>query len=191
MGRLIFITGGARSGKSKFAEDLTLDLALQRDPNLNKGCVTYLATCVPSDREMRERVKMHKDRRPSYWETVEEPREVARTIREKGYGTEVLLVDCLGLYVTNLLLEDEEETLSQEKGNLILSSVREVAEAARKVPSDVVVVSNEVGMGLVPEYLLGRVFRDVLGWANQILADASDEVYFMVSGVPMRVKPQR
>ncbi len=187
----MFITGGARSGKSKFGEDLALDLALQRAPNLNKGCVTYLATCVPSDPEMRERVKIHRDRRPSYWETVEEPREVARTIRQKGYGTEVILVDCLGLYVTNLLLEDEEETPSQEKCNLILSSVREVAEVARQVPSDVVVVSNEVGMGLVPEYLLGRVFRDVLGWANQILADASDEVYFMVSGVPLRVKPQR
>lgn len=187
----MFITGGARSGKSKFGEDLALDLALQSDSNLNKGCVTYLATCVPSDPEMRERVKIHRDRRPSYWETVEEPREVARTIRQKGYGTEVILVDCLGLYVTNLLLEDEEETPSQEKCNLILSSVREVAEVARQVPSDVVVVSNEVGMGLVPEYLLGRVFRDVLGWANQILADASDEVYFMVSGVPLRVKPQR
>ena len=191
MGRLVFVTGGARSGKSKFGEELALDLALERAPHLTEGCATYLATCVPGDDEMRERVRIHRQRRPAYWNTVEEPLDVAGALARKGSETNVILVDCLGIYVTNLLLEGEEETPSTERCALVLSSVQDMVMAARNVPADVVVVSNEVGMGLVPEYLLGRIFRDVLGWANQIVAQASDEVYFMVSGVPLRVKPQK
>ncbi len=100
----------------------------------------------------------------------------------------MLLVDCLGLYVTNLLCQEATGTSQNDICQAVLGSVREFAGAARNVPAHVIVVSNEVGMGLVPEYPLGRLFRDTLGWANQILAEGSDKVYLMVSGIPVAVK---
>ncbi len=184
MGRLILITGGARSGKSSFAEKLAAEMA--QGPAM--PC-TYIATCIPGDDEMRQRVEIHKSRRPSHWKTVEEPLELADALKREGACSHVVLVDCLGLYVTNLLCQEGAGIPQKDICQAVLGSVREFAGTARNVTAHVMVVSNEVGMGLVPEYPLGRLFRDTLGWANQILAEASDKVYFMVSGIPVAIKP--
>jgi adenosylcobinamide kinase/adenosylcobinamide-phosphate guanylyltransferase len=213
MGRLILITGGARSGKSSFAEKLAAEMALARDVAFSEdfahehagpvrksscvdrvcstsreGRVTYIATCIPGDDEMLERVKNHKRRRPSHWNTVEEPLGLTGVLKKEGTCSQVVLVDCLGLYVTNLLLRQNEDMPINDRCQDVLGPVREFARVARTIPANVIVVSNETGMGLVPTYQLGRLFRDTLGLANQILAEASDEVYFMVSGIPVEVK---
>ncbi|HHY12231.1 MAG TPA: bifunctional adenosylcobinamide kinase/adenosylcobinamide-phosphate guanylyltransferase [Firmicutes bacterium] len=189
MGRLILITGGARSGKSSFAEKLAGEMARSGTGEGPVAPVVYIATCIPGDDEMRQRVENHKIRRPSHWKTVEEPLDLAGALKREGTGSRVVLVDCLGLYVTNLFCQEAADTPQNDRCHDVLGAVREVAGAARDVPAHVIVVSNEVGMGLVPEYPLGRLFRDALGWANQILAEASDQVYFMVSGIPVAVKP--
>lgn len=206
MGRLILVTGGARSGKSSFAEKLAVEMARGLDAVLHEdsapcagpdpylsdatrgGRVSYIATCVPDDDEMRERVEVHKRRRPSHWNTVEEPLDLTGAVKKEGALSRVVLVDCLGLYVTNLLFQKGKDTPESDRCQHVLHSVREFAKAARSVPAHVIVVSNEVGMGLVPTYPSGRLFRDTLGWANQIVAEASDKVYFMVSGIPIAVK---
>ncbi len=175
MGKLIFITGGARSGKSNFA----VELAGKRG-----GKVTFIATCAPRDAEMKARIKEHKKSRPRNWQTVEEETEVASVLKDVGNKCEVVIVDCLTLLLSNLLLADSNDR-QIEKG------VRQIASVSSKVGCTTIVVSNEVGSGIVPENQLGRRFRDIAGFANQVVARCADEVYLMVSGVPMKVKGEK
>ncbi len=154
----------------------------------SKGRVTYIATCIPGDDEMRQRVKIHKKRRPSHWKTIEEPLDLTGVLEKEGPMSQVVLIDCLGLYVTNLLFQEDDDMDQKGRCQDVLNCVTEFATIARNVHSHVIVVSNEVGMGLVPSYPSGRLFRDVLGWSNQALARLSDWVYFMVSGIAVSVK---
>jgi adenosylcobinamide kinase / adenosylcobinamide-phosphate guanylyltransferase len=166
MTELIFVTGGARSGKSSFA--------LEKAIELGGDDVTFVATAERSDDEMTDRIARHQLERPSAWKTVEAPRE----IKLSDLKSRVVLLDCLSLLVSNLLLDGlEEET--------ILERVRQLLESRTQT---LVIVSNEVGMGLVPEYPLGRQFRDVLGRANQLAARASTQAFFLVAGIPLRLK---
>jgi adenosylcobinamide kinase / adenosylcobinamide-phosphate guanylyltransferase len=166
MTELIFVTGGARSGKSSFA--------LEKARELGGDDVTFVATAERSDDEMTDRIARHQLERPKAWKTFEAPREVLIA----DLKTRVVLLDCLSLLVSNLLLDGlAEET--------ILERVRNLLEPRTQT---LIVVSNEVGMGLVPEYPLGRQFRDVLGRANQIVARASTKAFFLVSGIPLRLK---
>lgn len=180
-GRLTLITGGARSGKSSFAESMAAESGTR---------VMYVATCEPMDAEMRARVSKHRERRPKSWITVEEPIEIASTITNEAKNYDAVLVDCLGLFVSNHLLAQDEDAGDESKIEAVLTEVARFAKAARDAECHVIVVTNEVGMGVVPAYPLGRLFRDLLGWANQIVAEEADEVYLCVVGEPVRMKPQ-
>lgn len=193
-GKLILITGGARSGKSRLAEELAAKLAGA------EGRVIYLATAGVKDEEMRQRVIRHQQRRPARWETVEEELRAEKVIGERGADADVILLDCLALLAANWLLQsgppgiesqtvwEDQERLAEEIEKPLLSEISTLAETAHRVKSHVIVVTNEVGLGLVPDNPLGRVYRDLLGLGNQIVADKADEVYVVWSGIPLKIK---
>jgi adenosylcobinamide kinase/adenosylcobinamide-phosphate guanylyltransferase len=180
---LTLILGGARSGKTRYAQSLC-DRSAQ---------VVYIATAradeVDSDHEMRERVARHREDRPANWRTVEEPLDLPRAVREAPVEA-ILLIDCVTLWVSNLMWEHRgQTTAAQEK--LILAQVDDLVLASRRrseSAGEIVVVSNEVGGGLTPEHPVGRAFRDLQGFANQRLAQAADKVVFIVAGLPLQMK---
>jgi len=177
-GKLILVTGGARSGKSSFAEKLAKEA--------NKD-VTYLATCQALDEEMALRIEEHKKRRPKNWKTIEEPLNASSVIEKEGKSDRVILLDCLALLVANLIFSKGDST-SELIDQAVLNEIKTLAKISKDVPASVIIVTNEVGMGIVPEYPLGRAYRDTLGKANQILASEADEVYLLVCGIPVNVK---
>ncbi len=173
MGKLTFIVGGARSGKSTYA----LGLAGENES------VAFVATCAysVSDPEMVRRIELHKKERPSHWQTFEASKNIASLLREIGPQFDVILVDCLTLFVSQMLIGSVDE-------GVIEDHAQEIIHAVKTIKGRVIIVSNEVGLGVVPEYPLGRQFRDVSGRINQKVARAADEVFFMVSGLPLQVK---
>ncbi|HOF87397.1 MAG TPA: bifunctional adenosylcobinamide kinase/adenosylcobinamide-phosphate guanylyltransferase [Armatimonadota bacterium] len=174
MSELTVILGGARSGKSTFAERLAA---------AHGGQVTYLATAQAFDDEMAARIAAHRAERPAGWRTVECPLDPAAAIRAHAADTDCFLLDCLTLLVSNLLLVDA--TTAEDR---IRSATDAVLAAYHEAGADLLLVSNEVGLGLVPEYPLGRAYRDALGRANQRLAAAADRVYVLIAGLPVEVK---
>jgi adenosylcobinamide kinase / adenosylcobinamide-phosphate guanylyltransferase len=174
-GKMIFITGGCRSGKSRYA----LDYA-----NQHFSQKLYLATSEPLDEEMARRVEHHKRTRGPEWQTVEEPLEIADKIRQYGDRTEVILVDCLTLWLSNLLMKSRDD-------DAIMAEVAQLIAAIRECQATLLIVSNEVGMGIVPAEPLARRFRDLAGMANQRIAEAAETVIFMVSGIPLFLKGGR
>ena len=178
-GKLIFITGGARSGKSHFAEKVAAKISKE---------VAYIAAGQPLDEEMAHRIEKHKEKRLNSWETYEEPIEVRKLVSRLGLEKEVILIDCLTLLTSNLLLKKENKVGDPQWEEEILLEIKKLAEVSYKIPAQVIIVSNEVGMGLVPDNPLGRVYRDILGRANSIIADKADEVFMMVSGIPLKIK---
>jgi len=184
-GRFILILGGARSGKSRLAEEMAARLGDK---------VIYIATAAVMDEEMAERVQKHRLRRPEQWETVEETKAITELINRRAEAGITFLVDCITIWLTNLLLNQnfpEPVVSGIGKEAVILGEVERLAMLARETPAHVIAVSNEVGLGLVPEYPLGRAFRDLAGQANQILAHYADAVYFTVAGLPLQIKPDR
>lgn len=182
--KLVMVTGGARSGKSTFAEQLSEQWGTK---------ATYIATAQAFDAEMQERISMHRKRRGPGWITREAPFDVVTVLREASAETPVILLDCLTLYVTNHLLrniqgEQPEMMCSKDCVEVVMKAVRDLTVAAKSVSATVIVVTNEVGMGIVPDNVLSRAFRDVAGFANQCLAEAADEVYIVVSGIPLKLK---
>ncbi len=182
MGRLILVTGGARSGKSRFAQERAAMLQATAG-----GTVAFLATGQRVDEEMDARIDRHQRDRPADWETVEAPLGAEQRIAELVQNHTVVLLDCLTLLVSNVLWEAREAA-----PDVIEERVRKAAASlcagARAGDATVIVVTNEVGMGLHPDHPIGRLFRDVAGRANQIVAAEAEEVVFMVCGLPMRVK---
>jgi adenosylcobinamide kinase / adenosylcobinamide-phosphate guanylyltransferase len=172
---LILVTGGSRSGKSGHA----LALA-ERFP----GERVFLATAQAFDDEMTERIRKHREDRPASWRLVEEPLRVPEALAAAGAGGGAVVLDCITLWVSNLLLAGGsfgEAEASAHAGELI--------RAARACTAAVIVVTNEVGSGVVPDTPLGRVFRDCAGRMNQLIARESDEVHLLVSGIAVRIKP--
>ncbi|WP_288432874.1 bifunctional adenosylcobinamide kinase/adenosylcobinamide-phosphate guanylyltransferase [uncultured Deinococcus sp.] len=169
---IVYVSGGARSGKSRFAE------AYAARPGDD---VTYLATAQAFDDEMRERIARHRGDRPAAWHTAEEPLDVAQAAR--NIRTPTLLLDCLSLWVSNLLLAGESE-------DRMLAATDDLLAALRERGGLSVLVSNEVGLGIVPDNALARTYRDALGRVNQRVAAASDEAYLLVSGLPLQLKGQ-
>lgn len=183
-GPLIMVTGGSRSGKSSLAEKLAGEAG---------GQVVYLATAMINDEEMAARVALHRNRRPASWRTIETPLEVIETIKQEGRQADTLLLDSLGMWLSNLLnnYHYEAEKNREQREELIAritSRARELATTAYQVRARVIVVTEEVGLGLVPPYPLGRLFRDLLGLANQELARQADRVYLVVAGLPVVLK---
>jgi adenosylcobinamide kinase/adenosylcobinamide-phosphate guanylyltransferase len=170
--RFILITGGVRSGKSSFGERLSKKLGKE---------FVYVATSIPFDKEMKQRVKKHKENRSKIWKVIEEPINVIKVLKKEDKKGKVILLDCLTLLITNWLMKKYKE-------NSIEKKIKEIAEFCKNCSSSVVIISNEVGMGIVPKNKLSRLFRDIQGKSNQILAKYADNVYFMVAGLPMRLK---
>lgn len=181
--RLTLITGGARSGKSLHAERLVQSASLP---------VTYVATLrvLPDDPESAERVARHRRRRSPDWRTLEVPLAVASAIASLPAGPAAVIIDCVSVFVSNLLIESQgAEMLACQAEEHILLAVRElVAAIAARDDLSVYAVTNEVGWGVVPEYPLGRAYRDILGTANQILAASADSVWLVAAGLPLRLK---
>jgi adenosylcobinamide kinase/adenosylcobinamide-phosphate guanylyltransferase len=172
MGKLIFITGGSRSGKSSLA--VKLAEAMRREK-------VFIATCIPKDREMRERVELHRKSRPSSWRTIEPAHDLPAVVRREARLPVVVIIDCLTLFVSGLLMRRLKEAE-------IKCAVSAITESAVKGRATVIIVSNEVGCGLVPENKLGRSFRDIAGSCNQLVAKKADRVIYMVSGIPLKIK---
>lgn len=168
---LELILGGARSGKSRFAERLAADSGL---------AVTYIATSQPLDGEMTARIAHHRERRPAHWTLVEEPLQLARVLREQAAANRCLLVDCLTLWLTNLLMLDDAMRLAEERDALL--------ECLDGLPGRILLASNETGLGVVPLGELTRRYVDEAGWLHQAVAERAQRVTFMVAGLPMTLK---
>ena len=175
---LILVLGGARAGKSSFA----LRLAEERSGD---GEVTFIATAQALDEEMAERIGRHREERPTDWKTIEEPYQIDDALRQAD-KSHVVVIDCLTLFVSNWLLDSEDERQCEQAIQKIVESLLAMVKSQTRT---VICVSNEVGLGIVPDNSLGRTFRDLLGRVNQQFAAAADEVYLLVAGLPLRLKP--
>jgi adenosylcobinamide kinase / adenosylcobinamide-phosphate guanylyltransferase len=169
---ILFVTGGCRSGKSRFA----LDYA-----NRHFTKKVYLATSLALDDEMRDRIRRHQEQRGSDWITVEEAKGVSSAISSLPKDMDVVLIDCLTMWVSNLLLADQDQAQ-------ILEEIEFFIETIKNAPQSIITVSNEVGYGVVPDNTISRIFRDVVGIANQRIAACSDTVVLTVAGIPNVIK---
>lgn len=187
--RLVLVVGGARSGKSSFAERLAATSGRR---------VAFLATATASDDEMRERIVHHQQSRPAEWLTIEEPLDIAHAVQRGSEQADVLLLDCMTLWLGNLTgkmmrsYEGKEDTVAFQSAltDTALAEVERLLAVVTALPKGktLLVVSNEVGLGIVPAYPLGRVYRDTLGIVNQRLAHAANRVYLMVAGLGVDIK---
>mgnify|MGYP001586083789 FL=1 len=173
MSKIILVLGGARSGKSAHAADLA--------KRINKSIV-FIATAAALDEEMKQRIRLHKSSRPKSWGLIEETIELTDVLRTLKSRYAVALIDCMGLWITNLLMTGIKDKVIEKK-------IAEFADAICKAKAaSIIVVSNEVGSGIVPGDSLSREFRDLLGLANQVLAKKADKVVFMQAGIPLIIK---
>ena len=179
MSRLILITGGARSGKSDFAEQLA--------HSLGRDDVLFVATAEALDEDMARRIAAHRQSRPPAWCTLETPRHVGTAIQNAA-AARVVIVDCLTLLVSNVLFAEEGSPDPNAAETAVSAEVCDLIAAARAVRGDLIVVTNEVGLGIVPDNRLARTYRDLLGRANSTLAREADQVYLMVAGLPLEIK---
>lgn len=174
--RCILLLGGARSGKSAHAQRLGETLGKK---------VLFVATAQGLDDEMRVRIEAHRKARPAHWRTLELNGQLGRGIEAQAGDADLVIVDCLTLLVSNLLVVGAEPVGAEER---VTSEVTRLIECMDRLEAVFVIVSNEVGLGLVPDNEMGRAYRDLLGRANQMMAARADEVYLMVAGIPVRVK---
>jgi adenosylcobinamide kinase/adenosylcobinamide-phosphate guanylyltransferase len=179
MNKLTLILGGARSGKSSHA----LKLAEE-----SRKSVTFIATAQAFDHEMSARIQKHKSERPASWMTLELPLNITPSISQTK--SEVVILDCITLWMTNLMMQFVKDDLVDEAAFMPAAQAETEAllAAIRNTNQEWLVISNEIGLGLVPPYQMGRVYRDALGWANQRVAKEAERVLFMVAGIPMTVK---
>jgi adenosylcobinamide kinase / adenosylcobinamide-phosphate guanylyltransferase len=174
--RLVLLLGGARAGKSAHA----LRLAQAR-----AGAVCFIATAQAFDEDMSRRIERHRGERPAHWQTIEEPYAIDHALQQAS-DCNVVIVDCLTLFVSNWLLRENDEEQCEQTLRGITAGFLSTAESRRQT---IICVSNEVGLGVVPETRLGRSFRDLLGRVNQDFAQAADEVYLLVAGLKTQLKP--
>ncbi len=172
MGKFIFILGGARSGKSAYAQ------ARAKEQSKN---VVYIATAQSGDSEMKKRITSHIRKRPRHWKTIEEPLNLTGALESRVGNAEVIIIDCLTLFLSNLMM-------AGMKTPKIQKTVKELGRLIAGLPYTVYLVANEVGLGIVPENKMARDFRDIAGLANQVMARNADEVISMQAGIPVRIK---
>ena len=170
--RIYFITGGARSGKSTFAERLANGMTGKR---------AYIATAQALDAEMAERIRNHRERRGAAWDTYEEPLAIAELLMRLNGRYQLALLDCLTLWLSNVMAHSGGDDAVSSRSDELIAAVE-------RFEGSCIIVSNEVGLGIVPDNPLARKFRDLAGILNQKMAKVADNVYFMTSGIPMKIK---
>ena len=173
--RLTLVLGGARAGKSNYAQGLAAE----------SGQVLFVATAEPGDEEMERRIRSHREGRPAGWDTLEEPLDVAEALTPLLPCYDTVLFDCLTLWVSNLMLREPDTTSARKN---ILPETQRLLDLYRGGDASWIVVSNEVGLGVVPSTELGRIYADELGRVNQLVASEADDVYFMAAGLPLKMK---
>ena len=181
--QLCLVLGGVRSGKSAFAEG--------RIASLSQGPVLYVATGVAVDDEMKERIQRHQASRPQKWSTLEEPVNLADRLAPllNGAGSpDAVIIDSVDVWVANILMENQTET-KQELEEAVMKQADKLLTLAADSPQAFVMVSSEVGLSLVPPEPLGRRFQDLLGMVNQKIAASATEVYLVIAGIPLKIKP--
>ena len=184
MKKIILLLGGARSGKSHFAQEYA---------RRNVGKVLFVATATAGDEDMRLRIVKHKEDRPSHWRTLEATTEIGIRIEANAGDAELIIIDCITMLVNNIFSRYDErqfDTISNavlEKE--VIAEIEQLQQCLKKVNASFLIISNEVGLGLVPDNRMGRLYRDILGRANQMLTQTADEVFLLVAGIPLRVKP--
>ncbi|EQB88718.1 adenosylcobinamide kinase/adenosylcobinamide-phosphate guanylyltransferase [Clostridium punense] len=182
MNKITLVTGGSRSGKSTFAESLFKDT----------DDVLYVATAIITDEEMRDRINKHINSRNNKWTTYEGFKDLEKVIKDTKHNN--VLLDCVTIMITNLMFEKnlDFDNMTMEEVDEIQNKIKlqfeNLIKAARKEKKNLVMVTNEVGSGLVPEYKLGRIYRDIAGFTNQHIAKLCDEVYFTACGLPLKLK---
>lgn len=185
MGKIVFVTGGARSGKSTFAEKYCTE---------NSDNLGYIATAEALDNEMRDRINKHQIQRGNLWETYEKPLDIELEILDIMNSHEYVLLDCITMYISNMMFRNnlDFDTITEEKTNeiesIISESITKILEGAKTSRGNIVLVSNEIGLGIVPDNKLSRIYRDYVGRANQICAKYAGEVYLVVSAIPVKIK---
>jgi adenosylcobinamide kinase/adenosylcobinamide-phosphate guanylyltransferase len=184
MEKTTLIVGGARSGKSYFAQELARKLEVP---------VLFVATAEAGDEDMRQRIEKHRKDRPPDWRTLEVTCHIGQRIEQEAGNARAVIIDCITLLVSNIFslysiqaLEQIEESVLEAQ---VATEINELMECVKKIDASFIIVSNEVGLGLVPTNRPSRLYRDLLGKANQMLAQCVDEVYLMVAGLPVQVKP--
>ena len=177
--KVTFILGGARSGKSTYAEQLAQ--AGQQ--------VLFIATAQAFDAEMTARIAAHRATRPGHWHTLEAPTAIATALQTIAFTPDIVVLDCVTLLVSNLLLAQPENAPFETSQTAIDAEISALIAAFSRWPAHWIIVSNEVGLGIVPAYPLGRTYRDLLGRVNQQLARRADSTVFMLAGLPMRLSP--
>jgi adenosylcobinamide kinase / adenosylcobinamide-phosphate guanylyltransferase len=185
MSKITLLLGGARSGKSFYAQEAA--------KKVNK--VLFVATAEAGDPDMQRRIRKHQEERPANWRTLEATSHIGRQIEETIEDEELVIIDCITLLVTNLICQTNEEDFDTCDESVmekrIYAEIHELRDCLKNVDAEFIIVSNEVGLGIVPDNRISRIYRDLLGRANQMLAASADEVYLMVAGIPLRVKPQK
>lgn len=173
--RFTLILGGARSGKSTLAQEMAT----------RASTVLFVATAEALDDEMRNRINEHRRSRPGNWRTIEVPVRVGEVVIQEHRGEDLVLIDCITLLVSNLLTRNDPEAACERH---VVAEVGGLIAAVDTLAADFIMVSNEVGLGLVPDNALGRTYRDMLGKVNQKLAARADEVFFLAAGLPLKIK---
>lgn len=185
MSQMILVTGGARSGKSRFAESLC---------RARENATAYIATSIPFDDELKDRVKKHRQMRPSSWKTYEVYEEVYQKVPEIAKSHQTVILDCVTLMVNNLMFKEnlDYDHMTAEEVDALEAGIRQqfirLIEAVKKTDLYFVIVTNEIGLSPVAGNRLTRIYTDIIGRINQLIASSSDEVYFVVSGIPMKIK---
>jgi adenosylcobinamide kinase / adenosylcobinamide-phosphate guanylyltransferase len=181
---ITLLLGGARSGKSYFAQEAAKKVEK----------VLFVATAEAGDPDMVRRIRKHQSDRPAHWRTLETKIGVGCAIEKNYQGEELVIIDCITLLVTNVICQiDEKDFDNVDEGLLedkVYAEIRELQSCLKNVNASFMLVSNEVGLGIVPDNRISRIYRDLLGRANQMLAQSADYVYLMVAGIPLKVKPQ-
>lgn len=179
MGKIVLVTGGSRSGKSAFAEQYAAKFGKK---------IAYVATAQVYDDEMQHRVDLHQARRPSEWQTYECPFAAEKAVSEAGACHDMILFDCITLYITNVLLADYREHEIAKHYEVVETAIHKLIESAKKIEATTVFVTNEVGSGIVPGDALSREYRDLAGLANQLIANEAEEVYLVTCGIATELK---
>lgn len=183
MKKIILLLGGARSGKSHFAQQYAQNTAQK---------VLFVATATAGDEDMRRRIEKHKSERPENWNTLEATSQIGKEIESTIEDEDLVIIDCITLLVNNIFCRYNEEQFEKIEDSIlekdVLSEITGLITCLKKFEVSFIIVSNEVGLGIVPDNRMGRLYRDILGRANQMLAGTADEVYLMVAGIPLRIK---